>query len=90
MKSVSALFINDINSLLIFVVISENKWYFVLSRPTACFVAKTYKIIDGIKGDKVFVNIVSSESIMTPSKTSTPEVLTFLSIIDHVLLLLVR
>ena len=48
-------------------------------RPKACFVAKTYKMKDGaqgekVQGDKVFINIVTSESIMTPSKTSTPEV----------------
>lgn len=54
-----------------------NIWHFAMCRPAACFVAKTYKMLNGIKGDKVFVNIVSSESIMTPSKTSTPEVLTF-------------
>jgi hypothetical protein len=44
-------------------------------RPIACFVAKTYKVVDGVKGDKVFINIVSSESIMQPSKTVSPEVL---------------
>ena len=44
-------------------------------RPIACFVAKTYKVVDGVKGDKVFINIVSSESIMQPSKTVSPEVI---------------
>jgi 2-polyprenyl-3-methyl-5-hydroxy-6-metoxy-1,4-benzoquinol methylase len=31
--------------------------------------------VDGVKGDKVFINIVSSESIMQPSKTVSLEVI---------------
>jgi hypothetical protein len=47
-----------------------------ICRPKASFVAKTYKV-DKLdkekKGDKVFINIVSSEFIMGPSKTTSPE-----------------
>eukprot|EP00596_Hydrurales_sp_CCMP1899_P011008 CAMPEP_0119052576 /NCGR_PEP_ID=MMETSP1177-20130426/73831_1 /TAXON_ID=2985 /ORGANISM="Ochromonas sp, Strain CCMP1899" /LENGTH=127 /DNA_ID=CAMNT_0007032195 /DNA_START=177 /DNA_END=557 /DNA_ORIENTATION=- len=44
-----------------------------LVRPKASFVAKTYKVDKEKKGDKVFINIVSSEFIMGPSKTTSPE-----------------
>lgn len=43
-----------------------------LIRPTAAFVAKTYKIddSDNKKGDKVFINIVHSDKVTAPSMTS--------------------
>jgi hypothetical protein len=50
--------------------------YVHLYRPKASFVAKTYKLDKNDKekkGDKVFINIVSSEFIMGPSKTTSPE-----------------
>jgi hypothetical protein len=49
---------------------------YIHHRPKASFVAKTYKMDKDDKdkkGDKVFINIVSSEFIMGPSKTTSPE-----------------
>jgi dynein assembly factor 2 len=44
-----------------------------LVRPKASFVAKTCKMVKGVKGDKVFINIVSSEAIKIPSKETRVE-----------------
>lgn len=43
-----------------------------LIRPHTCFVAKTRKIDSGNE-EKLFINIVSSEKIAPPTKTSSPE-----------------
>lgn len=42
-------------------------------RPIAGFVAKTHKIQDSATKEKVFLNIVQSEKISAPAKTSTPK-----------------
>jgi hypothetical protein len=45
-------------------------------RPKAGFVAKTYKDTgnSGTKGDKIFLNIVSSDKITTPTRVDTDKV----------------
>lgn len=44
-----------------------------LIRPSPGFVAKAFKVTDGVKGDKVFINIVSSEKITKPTSVNTPQ-----------------
>ena len=42
-----------------------------LIRPIPCFVTKMHKVLGEGKKEKLFVNIVSSEKIMKPSKEVT-------------------
>eukprot|EP01041_Mallomonas_annulata_P000952 gene952-1847_t len=42
-----------------------------LIRPSAAFVAKSHKLIDGKESDKLFINIVHSDKILVPSKVDT-------------------